>query len=104
MKLQIVGVCDEPLPGVRLRYWEPALVMETVHAPGDYVIKEIGPLMGPIAKKIANTEMRIKTGIPDLEVTTTNSWQSVGSSYLHFILQNIHRKIQWRFDNVLDGN
>ncbi len=83
MKFQVAGVCSKPAPGVILRYWEPSLVMETVKAPGDYVIKEIGPVLGPLAKRIANTQMRIKTGL-DVEVTSGNAWQSLGSSNLHF--------------------
>ena len=36
MKLQVVGPCANPRPGVYLRYWEPALVMEMVKARGSW--------------------------------------------------------------------
>src|SRR4029077_3095843 len=56
----------------------------TVHAPGDYVIQEIGPFVGPLAKKVARTEMNLATGLDQAEVTSGNGRQALGGSNLQF--------------------
>lgn len=83
LKFEIVGPCAQPLPGVYIRYWEPTLLMETVHAPGDYVVREIGFALKPLMEKIANVEMGL-INRSDIPVTSTNGWQSVSGSNLHF--------------------
>lgn len=84
LKMEVLGPCADPMPGVYLRYWEPSLVMETVKAPGDYVIQEIGPLVGPVVRKAAEVQMTLATGIDDVPLSSSSGWQSVGSSNLHF--------------------
>ena len=82
-----VGSCPTPKPpfvGVKMDYWEPALYMETVHAPGDYVIREAGTIVGPVAKSAARTELRIITQNRELEPTAVSTRQSLGGSNLQF--------------------
>lgn len=81
------GVCPKPKPpyvGVRLRYWEPVLVMETVKSPGDYVIREIGPIIGPFVKQAQRMSMATATGSKGIDPDGGNGSQALGGSNLQF--------------------
>lgn len=52
----ILGPCFKPTPpyiGVKVRYWEPALLVETVKKPGDSTIDEFGKVIGPIVSNLS---------------------------------------------------
>jgi hypothetical protein len=86
MRLQ-TGVCPKPEPpyaGVRWKYWEPVLVMESVKAPGDYVIREIGPVVGPFAKQAARISLGTATGLKGVDPGGGNGSQALGGSHLQF--------------------
>jgi len=86
MRLQ-TGACPKPKPpyvGVRWKYWEPVLVMESVKAPGDYVIREIGPMVGPFAKQAARISLGTATGLRDVDPDGGNGFQTLGGSNLQF--------------------
>ncbi len=86
MKVQTTP-CPKPVApyvGVHWRYWEPVLVMETVKAPGDYVIQEIGPIVGPMAKKVQGFLMQRATGLKNVEHGGGNGSGAMGGSNLQF--------------------
>ena len=59
--------------------------METVKAPGEFVIREFSPILSLWRpKQAADTEMRTATGLSNVAVTSSNSWQSLGGSNLQF--------------------
>lgn len=72
-----VSPCPTPNPpyvGVRFQYWEPSLFMETVKAPGDYVIQEFGVPVHNALKAFKFGENK----------TSTSSFQSFNGSNLQF--------------------
>jgi len=49
IQFEIVGPCVKATPpyvGVKIRYWQPVLLTETVKKPGDVVISELKPVVG----------------------------------------------------------
>ena len=89
LQIRFEGICPKPerieFPvGVKIRYWQPEVFMETVKIPGDYTIAEYGIVLEGMAKLAAQTELRIVTGIDDLKVTSGSSSQSLGISNLQF--------------------
>ncbi len=75
---------NPPYVGVKLRYWEPNLFIETVKAPGDYIIKETGVLMSQAVKTIANKEVNFFTDNKDIEVTSRSTWNSLSGNAAQF--------------------
>ena len=83
------GLCPKPqrpeFPiGIKIRYWQPEVFMETVKMPGDYTIAEYGVALESVAKVTAQTELELITGIKNLKVTSGSSSQSLSSSNLQF--------------------
>jgi hypothetical protein len=62
MDFKVLGPCIKkgrnPPVGVRVRYWQPELLMETVQMPGAYVIQEYGTVLQSLARKIASMELQ----------------------------------------------
>ena len=83
-----VGVCPkanrEPPIGVKVRFWQPEVFMETVKMPGDYVITEYGVTLGSLAKTTIKTELEVTTHIKPLTVTSGSSFNSLSTSNLQF--------------------
>lgn len=88
MDLRPLGLCPKPNRqppiGVKVRYWEPEVFVETVKMPGDYVIREYGSALYSLVKNIAQNEMELSTGIKPLPVTSGSSSNALSRSNLHF--------------------
>ncbi len=60
MHLQVLA-CPKANPqmlGIRYRYWEPSLIVETVKQPGDYVIAEVGSAITNILKSSVDKTLK----------------------------------------------
>ncbi len=88
MSLQMIGVCPKPTRkpplGIKIRFWQPELFMETVKMPGDSVIREYGALLGEVDEKLAEAQLKAAFQTDNLKVTSTGSSQSMDSSNLQF--------------------
>ena len=89
LQFKFEGLCPKPqrpeFPiGIKIRYWQPEVFMETVKMPGDYTIAEYGVALENIAKVTAQTELELVTGIKDSKITSGSSSQSLSSSNLQF--------------------
>ncbi|MBF0490191.1 MAG: TraU family protein [Candidatus Omnitrophica bacterium] len=84
----VLGACLKPMSkipiGVKVRYWEPEVFMETVKMPGDHVIIEWGTLLKGLYKEMATSDMKSFTGINPLTVTSGSSSGSLNSTHLQF--------------------
>lgn len=48
---EVIGPCPKEVPpyvGIRVRYWEPVLLVETVKKPGDSVVDELGSVVSSL--------------------------------------------------------
>ena len=66
MNFQVVGPCYKPTPpyvGVKVRYWEPVLLAETVKKPGDSAIDELGAIISPMVEGASKSLMQQETGL-----------------------------------------
>ncbi len=89
LQIRFEGVCPKPerleFPiGIKIRYWQPELFMETVKMPGDYTIAEYGIPLEGLTKRVAQKELELINGLKDLKVTSGSSSQSLSSSNLQF--------------------
>ena len=65
IQFEIVGPCFKatpPFAGVKVRYWQPVLLTETVKRPGDTVIPGMSSVVGP-ALKSASQGLMSTTGV-----------------------------------------
>jgi len=75
---RVIGLCFRSRPpwvGIKVRYWEPALLIETVKRPGDSVVDLFGAVIRPITEGASRV---LISGVTGLDVaatsgTTTNS-------------------------------
>lgn len=54
VKFKVLGVCRRTTPpyvGIKVRYWQPVLLMETVKRPGDTVINELRTLVKKLSRR-----------------------------------------------------
>ena len=88
MDIKPIGTCLKPnrVPpiGIRLRFWQPEVFMETVKMPGEYTIIEYGEILKSIAQNLIKFEMETSTGIKSLTVTSGSSINSLATSNLQF--------------------
>lgn len=89
LQIKFEGLCPKPrrpeFPiGVKIRYWQPEVFMETVKMPGDYTIAEYGVALESLTKTVAKAELEIATGLKPLTVTSGSSSNSLSSSNLKF--------------------
>ncbi len=86
--LKVLGICPKPereIPfGVKVKYMQPEVFMETVKMPGDYVITEYGAVLHSLANKVVKNEMELATGVKPLMVDSGSSSSSLNSSNLQF--------------------
>ncbi len=83
----VTSACPTPNPpyvGVWFRYWEPNLFIETVKAPGDYIINETGMIISQSARTVANKEVNFFTDNKDVEVTSTSTSNALGLNEVQF--------------------
>lgn len=80
---QVIGVCSKgPIPGFIVRFWEPVLLVETVHQPGDTVISGTGPLIATPAKTAAKSALG--NLISGVAVTSGSGSSSLDQTNLQF--------------------
>lgn len=89
----VVGPCPTPKPpfaGIRVRYWEPVLLVETVKMPGDTVINEFAPFL---KEATANTSVALINGSIDLlaGVSSGSSRDSVSGVSLQFNEAHVYK-------------
>ena len=88
MKLQVLGACPkpsrEPPIGIKVKYWQPEVFVETVKMPGDYVISEYGSVLGKAMKHIAKTELEISSKVSPLIISSTSASSTLTGSNLQF--------------------
>jgi hypothetical protein len=86
--LKFLGFCPKPNRqppiGLKVRYWQPEVFMETVKMPGGYVIQEYGAVLHSLAQNVAKIEMELATGIKPLTVTSGSSSSSLTGSNMQF--------------------
>ena len=103
IQLKTLGACPksnrEPPIGLKVRYWQPEVFMETVKMPGDYTIAEYGIALNSLAKNTAQFELETATGIKPLTVTSAGSLNSLSASDLQFNEVHIY---DFPFSSMLD--
>ena len=83
---EVAGLCLSPTPpyvGVRIRYWEPALLVETVKRPGDTVVPGMGEILAQMTAETSKSLMASVTGLP-LAVTSGSQSSAVSGANLKF--------------------
>lgn len=66
IQFQYIGPCVKPTPpyvGVKVRYWQPVLLIETVKKPGDVTIDEFKSIVGPMLQSATSSLMSSATGV-----------------------------------------
>ena len=64
---RVIGVCVKPPPyyvGIKIMYWEPVLLIETVKKPGDTIIGSLIPVVSSMTQKVASGLLSAVTGLP----------------------------------------
>jgi hypothetical protein len=104
LNLEVIGICVKPDPklpiGVKIRYFQPEVFMETVKMPGDYVIMEYGATLKSLAKTVVKTELELVSGEKPLVITSGNSSNSLSGSNLQFNEVHLY---DYPFITVLDA-
>lgn len=83
---EVIGVCTKPTPpyiGIKVRYWEPVLIIETVKNPGDFVIEELGAVVSGVTKEASKNLLAGSIGL-SISVSSGSSSQSLTGSNLQF--------------------
>jgi len=86
INFEIVGICHKPEPpyvGIKIRYWEAALLIETVKAPGDTIIDGLGTVISKMAKEASKTLIS-GVGSQTITVTSGSSSQVLTQTNLRF--------------------
>lgn len=73
-----------PYVGVRISYWEPTYIIETVNMTGDYVMVETGAIIGPMAKQSAQQQAAMFFDQQDIPVDSAGGHQSLSGTNLQF--------------------
>lgn len=82
VEFKTLGPCYRKTPpyvGVKVRYRQPVLLVETVKIPGDTVINELRGLLGAKLKQRVRASMKHKTGF-DLDPLSGGDWKGDTSS------------------------
>lgn len=86
--VQFLGPCPrpnrEPPVGVKIKFWQPEVFMETVKMPGDYTVVPYGVMVKSLAKQTSQTELETIANIHPLTVTSGSSSHSLSGSHLQF--------------------
>lgn len=86
--VQLLGPCPrpnrDPPIGIKIRFWQPEVFIETVKMPGDYTVVPYGPMLQSLAKQSAKTELETITSIRPLIVTSGGSFNSLSNSGMQF--------------------
>ena len=60
IQFEVVGPCFKSIPpyvGIKIWYWQPVLMTETVKRPGDVVINEMSSVVGPVVRNAVQALM-----------------------------------------------
>ena len=102
MSPSIIGPCYRPTPpfvGIKIRYWEPSLLVETVKSPGDTVINEFAPILNKMLSNASKTLMNDLVGLP-VSVTSGSSRQSISGVNLQFNEVHIYN-FPFNFEDIV---
>jgi hypothetical protein len=88
LNVRVIGICPKPSRnppiGLKLKFWQPEVFMETVKMPGDYVISEYGATLSSVDKKISQGELGLTGQSKSLKVTSGNSSHSLSGHQTQF--------------------
>ena len=93
VNFQIIGPCYTPNPpyvGVKVRYWEPVLLVETVKSPGDSVIDELGAVIKPLVQGAQSTLLEKATGV-SIPITSGSSSSGTEATNLQFSEVHVYK-------------
>jgi len=86
INFKIVGLCFKSTPpyvGLKIRYWEPALLIETVKNPGDSVVEGMGTVVSSLTKQASKSLLNGITGL-NLSVSSGSSSSSLSHTNMQF--------------------
>ena len=79
INVQVMGLCFKktyPYVGIKINYREPALLIETVKKPGDFVIDEYGSifegLLNGVSTSLLNSKVPVSSGGGNSSLSSTN--------------------------------
>jgi hypothetical protein len=89
----VIGPCPKPDPpfiGIKIRYWEPVLLVETVKTPGDTVINEFAPFLKEATANTSEALINGSIGLP-VGVSSGSGRDSVSGVNLQFNEAHVYK-------------
>ncbi len=99
----VIGPCprpDPPFVGIKIRYWEPVLLAETVKSPGDTTIKELAPFLKDATANTSKALMNQIIGLP-VPPSSGSNWNSLSGVSLQFNEAHIY-KFPFDFQDIIN--